>query len=71
MNTEDRMSCGCVLVLALFNLAAGGWSVNYLLDFWLGETIPLVAAVLLGLIVAEVSFPIAIVVLILQLCGVI
>lgn len=64
------LNCGCFSILIAFNLLIGGWSVNYLLQFFLGKTIPLLGAAVIGLFVAELSVPVAIVVAILQLFGI-
>jgi uncharacterized membrane protein YcjF (UPF0283 family) len=63
-------SCGCGLLLVLFNLFVGGWSVNYLLQFFLAKTIPFIGAMLIGLIVGEISVPVAIVVALLKTFGI-
>jgi hypothetical protein len=64
---ETLVSCGCFLI---FNLAIGGISVNYLLDYFLGKTIPFLGAALIGLFAAELSVPVAIVVWLLRAFGV-
>lgn len=61
------VNCGCLLI---FNLLIGGWSVNYLLDAFLGKTIPFIGAALIGLVAGEVSVPVAIVVWLLRLFNV-
>ena len=69
---DDDGATGCVSILLVLavNLLAGGWSVNYLLDFFLEKTIPFVAATGIGLVVGEVSIPVAIIVVILRWAGV-
>ena len=62
--------CGCLLLLFVINLVVGGWSVNYLLMFAVGKTIPMIGATVIGIIVGEVSIPLAIVVAILQWAGI-
>lgn len=60
---------GCLIIV--FNLFVGGWSVNYLLNFFLEKTIPFIGAAIIGLIVGEVSIPVAVAVAILRLFGVV
>ena len=60
------LQCGCVLLILVFNLLIGGWSVNYLLAFFLTKTIPFIGAALIGLIIGEISVPVAVVIAILQ-----
>lgn len=66
----DVSSCGCFLAVVVFNLFAGGWSVNYLLLYFAAKTIPLWGAVLIGLFVGEISIPTAVVIALLKLFGV-
>ena len=66
-----NIQCGCVFLLFVFNIFVGGWSVNWLLDFFYNKTIPFVYASLIGLFVGEFSVPIAIVMSILEKFGVI
>jgi hypothetical protein len=67
-NSDDGSSvgCGCFILVMVFNLLVGGWSVNYLLAYFMSETIPFIGAALIGLIVGEISVPVAIVIAILQ-----
>lgn len=58
--------CGCMIAVIVFNLLVGGWSVSYLIEAFLGKTIPFWGAVLIGLFAAEVSFPVACVVWLLK-----
>jgi hypothetical protein len=69
-DTDPLITCGCSLVLILFNLLVGGWSVNYLLSFFLDKTIPFLGAALIGLVAGEISVPVAIVVALLRAFGV-
>jgi hypothetical protein len=63
---------GCLFYLSvfLFNVFVGAWSVNYLLAVFFTKTIPFWGAALIGLFVAELSVPVAIVVWLLQASGV-
>lgn len=61
-------SCGCAIVI--FNLFIGGWSVNYLLGFFLDKSIPFIGAALIGLFAGEVSVPVAIVIWLLVAFGI-
>jgi hypothetical protein len=71
MRKEENLGmCGCYLLIFIFNLILGGWSVNYLL-LWLAEkTIPFFWATVIGLFVGEFSIPVAVVVAILRWFGV-
>lgn len=66
---EDLYSCGCVLAIVLFNLLAGGWSVDFVLRIFLIE-ISFIGDMLIGLFVAQLTVPVAIVILILRAFGV-
>lgn len=63
------INCGCSLLLVIFNLWIGGWSVNYLLAFFLDKTIPTLGAMLIGLFTAQLSVPVAIVIALLRYFG--
>lgn len=71
MSRKSEATLGClpVILVLLFNLSIGGWSVSYILN-WFGKDIPMLADVVIGLFVAEISVPIAVVGWILKLCGV-
>jgi len=73
MSNKDNsgfMSCGCILLVLIFNLTLGGWSVNYLLVALGNSPIAFWGAALIGLFVGELSVPVAIVVAILTAFGV-
>ena len=63
-------TCGCYIAVIIFNLALGAWSLNYCLQSFIGHTIDTWIAVLVGLFVAEITFPVAIICVILNACGV-
>ena len=65
-NKESSVSCGCFLVLFVINLLAGGWSVNYLLEFFLHKAVPFVGATVIGLFTGEITIPVAVVIAILK-----
>jgi hypothetical protein len=71
-STDDNglSSCGCWLLAAVFNFLIGGWSVVYLLDVFADKVIPFLGACLIGLFVAEISVPVAIVTWLLKAFGV-
>lgn len=69
-NNDSSATCGCWILVLVFNVLIGGWSVNYLLDFFLQKTIPFIGAALIGLVAGEVSVPVAIIVAILRFFGV-
>lgn len=56
---------GCLLLVLIFNLCVGGWSVDYILKF-LGRDVPFIVDALIGLFVAQLSVPIAVVLWIFQ-----
>ena len=64
------VQCITLFLVLILNLVIGAWSVNYLLLTFLGKVIPVWGAALIGLFVAEVSFPVAAVVWLLKLFGV-
>ena len=66
---EIDLQCGCMLLLLVINLLAGGWSVNYILLAFLGKTIPFWGAALIGLFAGEISIPAAIVISLLKFFG--
>lgn len=70
-NENSSFSCGCILLVLIFNILIGGWSVNYLLAFFLEKDIPFFADALIGLFTAEISVPLAIIVWLLQQFGVV
>lgn len=73
-NTKDTSdsitTCAAYVIVFLFNMTVGTWSVNYLLAELAGKTIPLLGAALIALFAAEVSIPVAIVVWLLKAFGV-
>lgn len=64
-----NLSGGCILAFVLFNLLVGGWSVNFLLGVLLIE-IPFVGDMIIGMFIAQISVPVALVILILRAFGV-
>lgn len=62
--------CGCYLFVLIANLIFGGTSVNYLLAEFVGKTMPFFWAVVVGTILGQFTIPIAIVVWILKLTGI-
>ena len=58
-----------VVILFVANLLFGGWSVDYCLWYYAGKNVPWWADVMCGLFAAEVTFPAAIVGMILNLAG--
>lgn len=61
---------GCGIIILIFNLLVGGWSVNFILNYF-DKDIPFIADTLIGLFVAQISIPVACVMWILQYFGVI
>lgn len=64
---------GCLFMLALVALqgAIGGVAVNYLIAVFFSRNIPFWADVLIGLVTAEITAPLALVVWILRMFGVV
>ena len=62
--------CACSLVLLALNITLGTVSTNYLLMFFLGKTVPVLWAVVIGVIGGEVIIPVAAVVWILRFVGI-
>jgi hypothetical protein len=69
-NSLVTLQCGCGLVIVVFNLLAGGWSVNYLLMTLAGKTIPFFWATIIGLFFGEFSIPAALLTAVLRHFGV-
>lgn len=69
-NKSALAQCGCYLFILVANLLFGGASVNYLLSEFVGKTIPLFWAVVVGIFVGQFSIPVAVVVWILKLTGI-
>ena len=66
---QGNVSCGCMTMVLLFNALIGMWSVNEIL-FWFGKNIHWFWDLLIGLITAEISVPVAVVGWILRSLGV-
>lgn len=64
-------SCGCWIVVTLFNLVVGGWSVNYLLNVFATKMLPFGWATIVGMFVGEFSVPAAVIVVILRHFGIV
>ena len=62
---------GCFVIVLMFNVVLGGFSINYLLEFFLNANIPFIADALIGMFTAELTVPIWIVMKILEAFGVI
>lgn len=62
--------CECFVIILAFNLLVGGWSVRILTELIWGRAIEWGWAILAGLFAGEVTFPAAIVGLILKAAGV-
>lgn len=54
--------CGCLgmIASAIFQLGIGGLSVDYILS-WFAKDIPFIGDMIIGLFLAEISIPVAIV----------
>lgn len=65
MKAYSSVSCGCWLLVLVFNFLVGGWAVNALIQFFTGTFIPFFWAGVIGLIAGEIAVPAAIVVTIL------
>lgn len=69
-NTDAKLSCGCYLAILAFNLTVGAWGFDYCLWFIAGKDAPWWGDLLGGLFTAQVSTPLAVVLLVLDLAGV-
>ena len=69
MRNEGKGSCGCLIIILVVNALLGAWSVNVLLALF-DKTIPLIGAILIGLVAGEITIPLAVIVAILQAFGV-
>jgi len=69
LKTTGKTPIGCAVLVLIFNLLVGGWSVNQIL-MWFGKDISAWADILLGVFVAQISFPVAVVGWILRYFGV-
>jgi hypothetical protein len=58
-----------MIVILVVNALLGAWSVNVLLGLF-DKVIPLIGAILIGLVAGEITIPLAIIVAILQAFGV-
>lgn len=65
-NAYNLFTCGCGVVMLIFNVLVGSWSVNCLLEFFLSKTIPFLGSALIGLFVGEISVPVAVVIVVLK-----
>jgi hypothetical protein len=68
--TISTTYCSLVALVFALNLLLGGWSVNYLLCYFLGICIPMVLAWGIGLVVGCITVPVAVILWLLQLGGV-
>ena len=66
---KNKAGCLFALVILTINATIGAWSVIQILS-WFGKSIPMIANIILGLFVGEISIPIAIVGYILKICGI-
>lgn len=57
------------LVIIAINITIGTWSIIEMLS-WFGKSIPLIVSIIIGLVVAEFSIPVAVIGWILRICGV-
>jgi hypothetical protein len=65
----EGIGCFVLIIVVAINLTIGAWSVNQILS-WFGKDIPIIADIIIGLFVGEVSIPVAIIGWILKICGV-
>ena len=66
---KNKVGCLFALVILTINATIGAWSIIQILS-WFGKSIPMIANIILGLFVGEISIPIAIVGYILKICGI-
>lgn len=65
----NKTNITLLIITLLINATIGAWSIIEILS-WFGKSIPLIGSILIGLFVAEISVPVAIVGYILRLFGV-
>jgi hypothetical protein len=65
----SSMGCLPIIIILVINITIGAWSVGEILS-WFGKDIPLIGDGLIGLVVGEVSIPIAIAGWLLKLFGI-
>lgn len=71
-NKETSIAtCGCYVLVAIFNVLVGGWSINYILDVFVHKMLPFGWAMVIGLFAGEISVPVAIVIAILKHFGIV
>jgi hypothetical protein len=61
--------CGCYAALILFNILLGKWSIDYIGMTGFGVTVPVLPAIIGGLLLGEFTVPAAILVWILAASG--
>jgi hypothetical protein len=61
--------CGCVLLVLALNLTVGIWSINYLLDTFVGARAATFPTILGAVLLGEITIPIAVFVWILESAG--
>ncbi len=54
------IGCGFLIAIMVLNLTVGAWSVDKILS-WIGKDIPMIGDMVIGLFVAEISIPVAVV----------
>lgn len=69
--TDAEQGCSCLLALGilLVNITLGGMSINYLLQVWFSKDIPWIGDILIGLFLAELSIPAAVITWVLRYFG--
>jgi hypothetical protein len=67
---EEKGACGCLLGAIVFNLALGGFSVAYCVEFLFGKHLPIWVDVVAGLFLGEFTVPAMVLAWVLKLCGV-
>lgn len=63
---NNRIGCLIPILLIVFNLTVGIWSVNTVFSFF-GIILPSLAVIIIGYLIGELFFPIAIIGLIIKL----
>lgn len=69
MGNVIKAYLGCIGGLLIFNLILGGLSVDYVLRMWFAKDIPFIGDTLIGLVLAELTIPAAIVTWLLHFFG--
>ena len=71
MKARATFTIGCmpIIMILLFNFTIGGLALDYILGYF-GKNIPFIADALIGTFLGELTIPVALIMWLLQLVGV-